>query len=153
MSFASLIHGGHGITWYTYGGTVEPERTKFTYGVTTSRERWTNMTNLATRISSLAPVFVERTGAQPPEPAVEKGPKLDPLGNASVSCLLKRHAGKAYLFTVNSAPEPVEAAFRLEGVASDGEVLWEDRRVALRDGVLRDRFAPFAVHVYVFAAR
>ena len=153
MSWASIIHGGQGITWYTYGGTVEPERKKFNYGVTTSYERWTNMTNLATRISSLAPVLVERTGVQPPIPEVVKGPARDALGNEAVSCLLKRHAGKAYLFAVNSTPTIVEAKFKLANVDALGEVLWENRKVKSTGGILLDRFDPFAVHIYVFDAR
>lgn len=151
MSFAALVHGAHGITWYTYGGTVEPEKKKFNYGITISYVRWTNMTNLAMRISSLAPVLVERTPPDPPAVAVAKGPAEDPLGQPSVSCLLKRHADRLYVLAVNGTCAPVEATIALGGrCAAAGEVLWEDRRVTLANGVLADVFAPFAVHVYVF---
>ena len=44
MSFASIIHGANGITWYTYGGTIIPEKKKFNYGITTSEEIWRGMT-------------------------------------------------------------------------------------------------------------
>jgi len=150
MSWASIIHGANGITWYTYGGTVEPEKKKFNYGVTTSPERWANISRLATRIRDLSPVLLERTGAQPAAPKVLSGPAKDPLENDSISFLLKVHDGKSYLFTVNSSSEPVKAAFPLPNVKGNAEVLFEDRSVSVENGELTDDFAGFAVHIYVF---
>lgn len=150
MSWASIIHGANGITWYTYGGTVEPEKKKFNYGVTTSPERWANISRLATRIRDLSPVLLERTGAQPAAPKILSGPEKDPLENDSISFLMKVHEGKTYLFTVNSSPEPVKASFPLPNVNGAAEVLFEDRSVPVENGTLTDDFAGFAVHIYVF---
>ncbi|MCR5164695.1 MAG: hypothetical protein K6C40_11815 [Thermoguttaceae bacterium] len=150
MSWASIIHGANGITWYTYGGTVEPEKKKFNYGVTTSPERWANISRLATRIRDLSPVLLERTGAQPAPAKILSGPEKDPLENDSISLLLKVHEGKSYLFTVNSSPEPVKASFTLPNASGAAEVLFEDRSVQVENGTLTDDFAGFAVHIYVF---
>ena len=140
-TFAAVIHGAHGVTWYTYGGFDKNE------GVTSTPERWKNICDLATRLSALSPVLVERTPAQPPTPVILSGPKTDPLGGPSVTCLLKRHAGWNYLFAVNAAPEPVSAALAAEGAEKAG-VFCEDRTCAATDGRITDDFAPFAVHIY-----
>ena len=149
MSFASIIHGANGITWYTYGGTIIPEKKKFNYGITTSEEIWRGMTNLATRLNRLAPVFVERTPKRQPKVAVLEGPSQDDCLNPSVTCLLKRHGDKTYVFAVNSTLERVKASFGLDGAsASSASVAWENRSVRIDDGKFTDVFRPFAVHVY-----
>lgn len=149
MSFAAIIHGANGITWYTYGGTIVPEKKKFNYGITTSEEIWRGMTNLATRLNRLAPVFVERTPKRQPKVAVLEGPSQDDCLNPSVSCLMKHHGGKMYVFAVNSTCTRVKASFGLDGAsASSASVAWEDRVIRIDDGKFTDVFRPFAVHVY-----
>ena len=140
-SFAAIIHGAHGITWYTYGGFGKNE------GVTSSPERWRNICDLATRLSELVPVFVERTPTQPSTPEVTLGPKTDCLGNPSITCLLKRHEGTNYLFAVNSTCESVAAKLTFPD-AKSVEVLYEYRTASCNGGSLIDGFAPFAVHIY-----
>ena len=140
-TFAAVIHGAHGVTWYTYGGFGKNE------GVTSAPERWQNICDLATRLSALSPVIVERTPAQPSAPTVLSGPKSDPLGGPSVTCLLKRHDGWNYLLAVNAAPEPVAAEFPAAG-AESVSVFCESRTCAVKHGRFTDEFLPFAVHVY-----
>ena len=141
MSFAAVIHGAHGVTWYTYGGFKQNE------GVTSSPERWRNICDLAGRLAELAPVLAERTPQQPPVPTVVSGPESDPLGGPSVTCLLKRHDGWSYLLAVNAATEPVSAVLPAEG-ATSVEVRYENRTCTAKDGRLTDNFGPFAVHIY-----
>ena len=140
-TFAAVIHGAHGVTWYTYGGFDKNE------GVTTTPERWRNICDLATRLSELSPMLVERTPPQPPTPLVLSGPKTDPLGAPAVTCLLKRHDGWKYLLAVNAAAEPVSAVLFTEE-AKTVEVLYEKRVCAAEGGRITDDFAPFAVHIY-----
>lgn len=147
MSFASLIYGANGITWYTYGGTVEPEKKKFNYGVTTSPERWENISILVTQIQTLSPVLLERTPTQPAPPEILSGPAKDALGNPSISVLVKKHEGNTYVFCVNSTPESVTACIVLPGL-SEGEVLFENRTIQFRENVLKDEFQRFDVHIY-----
>ena len=147
-SFAAIIHGGHGITWYTYGGRYDKKRKKYNEGVTSTPERWKAICDLATWIKELSPALVTRTGKQPPPAEIVSGAKFDPLGQPSVTALLKRCGGEVFLLTVNAATEDVRARFRLEGVAGKAEVMKEDRSVSCPGGVLEDDFKPFAVHVY-----
>ncbi|MBE6396307.1 MAG: hypothetical protein E7046_04820 [Lentisphaerae bacterium] len=147
-SFAAIIHGGHGITWYTYGGGYDKKRKKYNEGVTSTPERWKAICDLATWLKELTPALVARTGRQPPPAEILSGAKFDPLGQPSVTALLKRCDGAVFLLTVNAAPESVRVRFRLEGVADKAEVMKESRFVSCPGGVLEDDFKPFGVHVY-----
>lgn len=143
MSFAAIIQGAHGITWYTYGGFKDNE------GVTSQPERWQNICDLAGRLSELSPILVERTPKQLPPAVVLSGPALDPLGkNPSVTHLLKRHADSWYLFAVNAATETVRTRFAIPEDVKNVETLYEQRQLTVSAGMLEDTFEPFAVHIY-----
>lgn len=153
MTFATLIHGAHGITWYTYGGFFDKKRNDTNEGMTSTPERWKDMSELATWIGELAPALVARACPQPPPAEILQGPAKDPLGRGpSVTLLLKRTGDAAYLLTVNACPESVRARFRLPDLPAPATatVMHENRTVTLQDGLLEDDFAPFAVHVYKF---
>ena len=149
-TFAALVHGGKGVTWFHYAGNVEKEFGRNYSGCYRTQEDWCTMTNLSSRIAELAPVLVERDPAQPPAPEVLEGPGEDPLGQPSVTALMKRHAGSTYLLAVNASPKPVRARLRVTGAGAAGEVLWERRRVTASDGAFEDAFGGFGVHVYRF---
>ena len=154
MSFAALIHGGKGITWYTYGGFVEPEKKAFNYGVTSSAETWSTMTNITSRIAALSPVLLSPDVPQPPAPTVTNGPKTDACGRPAVTMLLKRHKGDVWMLAVNATDKRVMARLPVPDVSrGDAAVAWEKRKVAVRDGCMADEFGPFAVHVYRWVGR
>ena len=130
-SWAAIIHGANGITWYTYGGFEDKKKGTRNEGMTSTPERWQAMSELATEIKRLSPVLLERTPREQPSVSIIEGPALDPFGKRpSVTCLLKRKGGKEFLFAVNAAFEPVTARFTMPG------------------GVVRtERFVPFGVLV------
>lgn len=148
-SFAAVIHGGHGITWYTYGGFYDKRRRSRNEGITSSPERWEAISELAQWLKELSPALTARRGPQPSAPQVISGPAFDPLGQRAVSALLVRSATNEYLLTVNAAPESVRARLFFPGCDAKMEVMREKRSVSCRGGVIEDDFAPFAVHVYV----
>ena len=153
MSYASIIHGGHGIIWFHYAGELN-EAMKHCYsGCFQTQKDWAMMTNLTTRLSQLSPVLVERTPSQPKTPEVLSGPKEDPLGQPSVSVLVKKHAGSSYIFAVNASPKPVKARIFVGVKDGEGSVAWEKRRVKVVGGSFEDDFKGFGVHVYRFAER
>lgn len=123
MTWAAVIHGAHGITWYTYGGFYSKKRKKYNEGVTSTPERWQTISELATKLHELTPVLVERTPREQPKVEIVSGPEKDPLGeNPSVTVLLKRHAGKDYLFMVNASTESVKVKVTMP---SGGVTKWE----------------------------
>ncbi len=155
MSFGAVAAGANGITWYTYGGTVEPEKKKFNYGVTTSPERWRNISALATQINELSEVLLEPTEAEAqPTCEILSGPSENTLGGPTVVRLLKRHAGKTLLVAVNAVPEEVSARFILpEGVdvPTTLETLYDERETATPTtdgGAITERFEPFGVRIW-----
>ena len=151
MCFAALVHGAKGLTLYTYGTTLIPEKKIFNYGVTATEDVWCATTNLTRQVASLVPVLLERDVAQPPVPQVLSGPVRDAMDEGpSVTVLLKCHDGWTYLLAVNAADASVKARF---DVGADGpvEALWENRKLAASDsGAIEDAFAPLGVHVYRF---
>ena len=116
MTWAAVIHGAHGVTWYTYGGFTNKKTGKKNEGITSTPERWKAISELATKLRELSPVLVERTPREQPKVEIVSGPEKDPLGaNPSVTALLKHHDGKDYLFMVNASTEPVKAKVTLPG--------------------------------------
>ncbi len=154
MSFAALAAGANGITWYTYGGTVEPEQKKFNYGVTTSPERWKNISTIATQINELSPVLLQPSDpSAQPKASVVSGPSLNLLGNESIVCLLKRHEDKTWLIAVNTTHEEVEARFEFPTPQDAGapETLYDEKDVSQArfvEGALIDKFEPFGVRIW-----
>ena len=149
MSFAALIHGGNGIMWFKYGGEMGEKGTRFS-GMFRTPEDWRAMTNITMRVAALAPYLLERSSPrQPPVPEIVEGPKTDPLGQPSVTLLLKRRKNVICLMAVNAANEKVRARFRLgELKATKVGVSWEKRTLPISQGVFEDDFESFGVHVY-----
>ncbi len=140
-SYLSIIHGAHGITWYTYGGTGK------NHGVTHTPETWRDICELAGELSQLQTVLVERASSQPSPPRIVSGPEKDALGYPSISVLLKEHAGQKYLLTANSSATEVVARFAV-GRKTAIQLPFEKRELRSDDGGFTDTFGPYAVHVY-----
>ena len=150
-SFAALIHGANGILWYTYGGFFNKKKNRSDEGVTSSPERWRDISDLATFIKELSPMLLDGKGNQLSAEVISGSP-VDPFGGASVTALQKHHNGCVYVLAVNAAPEPVRARFRIKDVDAEGEVLKENRKVSAKGGVFEDDFNAFGVHVYRFCS-
>lgn len=130
-TWAAIVHGAHGMTWYTYGGFDQKKPGCNNQGITSTPERWKTISELATELKKFSPVLIERSPRAQPVVEILAGPAKDPLDRGpSVTCLLKKHVGKDWLFAVNAAPEPVTA------------------KITLPDGSSRtEKFAPFGVLV------
>ena len=146
-TFAAIVHGARGVLWYTYGARGKNE------GATSTPERWRDLRDLAGWLRELTPALVAPDGPQPSPAEVVSGPTRDPHGRTPVTALLRRVGDEAYLISVNAAPEPVTARFRLADVADSADVLRERRRVKTEEGVLEDVWDGFAVHVYRWRIR
>ena len=134
MSYEAVIHGGNGITWYSYGDAVN------------TPESWENMRRIVGELSALQDVFLEPVKL-PVEATVIDGPQTDTLGYPSISVMAKQHDGKLFLICANSANAEVAVTLPCPDMTR-ATVRFEDREVTLANGVLTDRFAPLAVHVY-----
>ncbi|MFV0416415.1 MAG: hypothetical protein ACK5NG_08635 [Chthoniobacterales bacterium] len=68
----------------------------------------------------------------------------------AVMAATRKHEGKTYLITTNIEDNPVTGKLRLPEGVKEVEVLFEDRKVEVKDGVLQDKYEPYSRHVYVF---
>jgi hypothetical protein len=67
-----------------------------------------------------------------------------------VEAMVKRHGGALYVFAVGMRDGTVTATFTLAGVRgrTKAEVIDEGRTLDVSDGVFRDTFRPWDVHLY-----
>ncbi|MCI0459364.1 MAG: hypothetical protein L0Z62_20635 [Gemmataceae bacterium] len=67
-----------------------------------------------------------------------------------VEALVKRHGGAVYVLAVGMRDGTATATFTLSGLPGQAkaEVLDEGRTLDVRDGVFRDTFRPWDVHLY-----
>lgn len=140
MSWESLIHGGRGIVWYTYGARNPKNR-----GVSADPRRWREITAVSREIAAVKADLLTFDAARQPSVDVLSGPSRDALGQESVSCLLKTGA-QPLLIAANAATNAVRARIDVAGY-SRVEVLGEDRTLSA-DGGLVDVFESNAVHLY-----
>ena len=110
MTYLSIIHGAHGVTWYTYGGRGK------NHGVTHTPEQWQLICSVAGELAQLKDVLTSRNAKTQPTATVTSGPTKDSLGFPSISCLLKDNAEPKILLTANSSPEAVQAKIPLAGL-------------------------------------
>jgi len=117
MTWASVVHGAHGVMYFIYSGTSVNRKTGLkNCGITETPETWKNISDLATQLKEWSPIIMERTPREQPKVEILAGPKRDPLDvDASVTCLYKVHDGKGRLIAVNACPEPVTAKIALPG--------------------------------------
>ena len=144
MSYAALIHGAHGIFWYTYGGSGENA------GVTSSPERWKNITELSKEISYLSPILTEYNAEQQIPVKIVKGPVEDACGGASVTAMTKIHDGKLYLFCVNSTMQNVCAEFTVSDYQKY-QIVFSDETGTVKNNTVRHEFKPYEVRIYEFS--
>jgi hypothetical protein len=72
-----------------------------------------------------------------------------------VEAVAKRRDGSTYVFAVGMRDGATTATFTVAGLTgrAKAEVLGEDRTVDVRDGVFRDEFGAWAVHLYRIRGR
>ena len=144
MTWATLIHGSRGISWYTYGY----QENKFAHGFLYKEETRSNMKRMSLEVAGLSEVLVERADGPAPAITILDGPAKDALQNDSISVMARKHGGSTYIFAVNSAFQPVKARIAAPGL-SKGTVLYEnDRPAPVADASVLDVFQPYEVHIY-----
>ncbi len=141
MSYAAIIHGAHGIVWYTYGGYAD------NHGVTSTPERWKTMSAFSGELNSLLPILQERASKLQPAVKILEGPAKDPFGNDSISVLAKDHGGKTYFFCVNSTLSKVRAELSVPDVKRVRN-LFSGNLVKMANGSVVEDFEPYGVRVF-----
>ena len=135
----SIVHGSMGIVYFAH----EWNPTFREAGLLFYPEMRDAVAAINAQLTELAPVINAPT--VPDGVAVEGPSEANPLAT-----MVKHHEGDTYVFAVAMRDEPVDSVFRLAGFTGDGEVevIGEDRDLIVRDGVFRDAFAGYDVHLY-----
>ncbi len=159
MCYLGVVHGAKGIIWFVYTGfCIHSEELARQRGLPAGQcawvyrgtiphcfpLRWEGIKEIVREVNELSPVLLSEDPEQSQE--VVKG------GDA-VHCLLKASGEDGYLFAVNAKEEPVDFGCVLPARDASVEVLWEERKVVLKQSLLEDHFEPYGVHVYRFAMK
>lgn len=130
QAYLAFMHGAKGLMWY--GGSV-------TGGLYLAPEEghWNDLKTLARELKQMAPILMSPSIAAPTFLSAE----------APISVALKRAPGRLVLIAANRGATAVDVAFALPKIAAPIPVLFENRTVTA-DTTLRDRFEPYAVHIY-----
>jgi len=132
QAYIALAHGAKGLMWY--GGSVQGGMF-----LNAKEARWDYLQTLTKELRELAPVLMGDT-----LPA----PRVTP-SDAALSVVLKSGSGRLLLIAANRGGKPVEVTCTSQVLGDRrATVLSEDRSVRAVAGALRDRFEPYAVHVY-----
>ena len=123
-TYTSIIHGMSGVFWFA----SHPK----------SPSAWKKIKQLMAELKELTPVLAA--------PTAEQGVTCPAPG---IQTLVKEYDGALYIIAVNESTAPVQATFAVTGkIKKSGKVLFEDRKVRVKDGVFKDHFDGYQRHVY-----
>ncbi|MBW8039027.1 MAG: hypothetical protein FVQ85_03410 [Planctomycetes bacterium] len=135
----SIIHGSKGLIYF-----VHEWKPRFNESALLSDpEMLTAVTEINRQIIGLAPVLNS--------PAVKDGVKVSfDNKEVPVTFMIKKYKGATYLFAVAMRNGSTTATFSLGGPMGEKnvEVLGENRTIPSKNGVFKDRFKPWDVHLY-----
>jgi len=135
----SIIHGSMGLIYF-----VHEWQPKFNESaILSDPEMLSAVTKINRQIIELAPVL---NG-----PTIEnKASVLSDNNDIPVAIMMKERDGASYLFAVGMRDGGTNAAFNIHGLegARTVEVLGENRTVNSKDGVFKDNFRAWDVHLY-----
>ena len=142
-AWMSIIHGSRGLIYF-----VHEWQPKFNESaILSDLEVLEAVTALNRQITSLAPVINS--------PAVPESARVQSENSeAPIALLTKRHNNAIYLFAVGMREAKTSATFTIPNLSGKRTVtvLDENRTLTSQDGVFRDAFEPWDVHLYRVAA-
>ncbi|MFB3786217.1 MAG: hypothetical protein ACE15F_07590 [bacterium] len=136
----AIIHGSRGLIYF-----VHEFKPKFNESaLLDDPEMLAAVSALNRRIHSLGTVL-----NTPTPPNAVTVTTSDP--EAPVAAMVKRHAGKTYIFAVGMRNTATQAVFTFMKAPAGArvEVLDENRQIPLREGAFEDSFAPYDARIYV----
>jgi hypothetical protein len=130
MTWQSIINGATGIQYFVRQGLNYFPKSAAT---------WSECGRMAMEVAELTPWLLSDE---------ETLPVVSNSKNILVSSRL--HNGQLIIMAVNKINEPVSTSFRITGFNNGtARVLFENRFVSVRSGVIADQLAPFGSEVYV----
>ncbi len=135
----SIIHGSMGIGYFTH--IFSPAFIEA--GLLSEAQMASAVATINDQITSLAPVLNTRS--------VTNGVTVaSSNADVPVDMMLKRYNGETYLFAVSMRPGITTAKFTLRSFPenAEAEVIGENRIKIISNGIMRDSFTDYSVHLY-----
>lgn len=136
MTYHSIVRGVAGILYFSYhfGGPMKEK----------DPQTWEDLKELAGEIRSLAPILLSK-------PLSDLLLEIDPAN--SVDAKLYSHEGVYHVIAVNYENHAVNAtSFKIQSQSNpridNVNVLFENRDIQAEEGVWKDDFSPYEVHLY-----
>jgi hypothetical protein len=135
----SIIHGSMGLIYF-----VHEWKPRFNESALLSDPQMLSaVTAINRQIIHLAPVLNS--------PTLEKAASVSSENEGvPVAVMTKRYSGAVYLFAVGMRNGETVVTFTVNGLAGEKnvEVLGENREILSKNGVFKDKFEPWDVHLY-----
>lgn len=165
MAYQAVVHGAKGILYYGQYHCTKPNSAaslwsqaeapdvrekEFQQCLKLNREFWDEHKPFFKELEQASKIFVLRN---PDEPNVNSFLSAD--GNQSISMTTKKSGDQFYAIVVNESDTTTQARLTVSSAFKDAKlhVLFEDRTVPAKDGMIEDRFRPYDVHVYATTGR
>ena len=135
----SIIHGSMGLIYFVHEWVPEFNES----ALLSDPEMLQAVTAINRQVTALAPVLNSRT--------IEGGATVSSDNeHVPIAIMVKKYQDSTYLFAVGMRDGNGTATFTIEGVSGPRavEVLGENRTLSSEDGVFKDRFEPYEVHLY-----
>ncbi len=138
-AWLSLIHGSRGLIYFVH--QFKPNFREA--ALLDDAEMLEGITRLNRQITELAPVLNSPPVAQPVEARSENS-------EVPIATMRRQYRGETYVFAVPMRPGGTVVSFSAKGITGRHfvEVLGEERTLPLVDGVFKDRFETWDVHLY-----
>ncbi len=140
----SLIHGSRGLIYFVHQFKPKSDNAALLH----DPEMLAAVTRINRQITELAPVL-NRPTLRDAVNVQSKNPAIP------VATMVKQFGGATYLFAVGMRNGVTEATFTLVNAAGGNAVavLGENRTLTATNGLFRDHFDPWAVHLYKLSPR
>jgi hypothetical protein len=126
-TYLALLNGVNGIIYHNGHRGVPLTRTRL----------WSVFEQLSSEVEFIYPVIT--SGRKP------AGIKTE---TADLKLVSRSYKGSLYITALNTTPETIEGIIEIPADIAGAEVLFENRSLAVKQGVLKDRFTPYEPHVY-----
>ena len=135
----SIIHGSMGLIYFVHEWVPKFNES----ALLSAPEMLQAVTVINRQVTALAPVLNSRTIDG--EITVSSGNE-----NIPIAIMMKKYRDSIYLFAVGMRDGRSTATFTIKGVSGqkEVEVLGENRTLSSKDGVFKDWFEPYEVHLY-----
>ncbi|MHB0998937.1 MAG: sugar-binding protein [Armatimonadota bacterium] len=138
QAYLSLVHGATGLVWYAYWSSEPYEENPKgrNQWFLPDSHLWEYFPKLNAEVQKLSPVFLKGTSQGSSE-----------CSSKDIRSNIWTHNGARYLIAVNPTDKPVNCSFtKLKGTKA--EVMFENRGLDIKTGMLEDQFKPLEAHVY-----